>query len=119
MNFGAVLAGVAVGGGKADAQNVVDDLSVAAEQLAVHHFAGLDATLGTEHPVQNGKGIASAEAQNADGAGDLRRCDGGDGIHRRAPFGGLGILYHDGVKKSTPGRGGFFRDGLRLALSHP
>ena len=101
MDLGAVLPGVAVGAGEQHRQSDVYDASLPVVEISQHHPpGGLSAdgaaVGGGEYDVQDTPGGRAGQPQDADGGGQLRCGDGGNGIgHGSHSFWGMfhGMMY--------------------------
>ena len=101
VDLGAVLAGVAVGAGEQHRQSAVYDAPLPVVEIPQHHPpGGLSAdgaaVGGGEYDVQDTPGVRAGQTQDADGGGQLRCGDGGNGIgHGSHSFWGMfhGMMY--------------------------
>ena len=91
VEFHAVLAGVAVAGGKGDGQNLIHGRAVLVQERAKDHGAagmgGEGPPVGrAEHRVGDGEGLRTGEAEDADGGDLISRRDSGNGVHSDLPL---------------------------------
>ena len=110
MELGGILAGIAVGAGKADGQPPVDHPPLGVQHLAEHQFMRGEvgeefSTERVENPVAHCEAPASGHPDNADGGGVAPCGDGGDDVHSDQ------LLFHQVVGEALA-------SALRLLLAH-
>ena len=88
MHFGALLAGIAVLSGKEDAKHIVEHFALSVFDRAVAHDARGERCFADrlKNRIQHALRPLAADADDADGRGQKRRCDGGNGVHGHSSF---------------------------------